>query len=426
MEGQTDFDYSTLCISMKSGPRMAKPLPCWCRGREAVPLEQNPLIQWFRRQRLGRRGELDRESPLDGFRALGRGRPLATNGQLCSSDFSDDDTNYVEAFWQGETRLIAPSLDTSQPAQPVDRAVPTVPLPEQQPTRDGDLGIPPPSKLEEPDSHPRARRDIIPQTWKPRREELPSGTAAPPQASRSPPTPVPRDQPQTSRPRPSHAGDTTEGATASSVGSCRNHREELTRRRARAPVQEVRVPPRRLDPSEFHSSDLNLWRNSWTLIRHRDNASDNEHSETDEEEEDEEEDEEAILEQGSLTEDSSLLPSESCRDVNHWSIDSPSSAAAWAPPPAVEESTNPQGRFLEIKGLLKIITVETIYDVVASYVSVRNVEVFHADGAVGALLTLTQPYPIPWMTKCIEKALLCEGEPGPLVVTSTPSEGDTL
>lgn len=437
--GQSDFNYSTLSSSGKSVPIMAKPLPCWCRGRELVPLEKNPLIQWVKRQRQGELNHKSREAS----RGMGRGRPLATNGlSSLLSDFSDDDTDYVGAYWQQQTGLVEPSLDTAEPTQPVEPAASTVSLSEGQSTCVGDLGSPPPSRLEQhmpsaaiPEvgldnaaaSLPQARRGIAP-SWKARltqmlksqREELPSGTAAPrnlhsgARASRLPLTSVPRDQPKTSRSHPcqppSHAGDAAEGATATSGGSCRNLGDEPTRRRTRAPVREVRVRPRRLDPSEFHNSDLNLWSNSWTRIRHTDNASDDEYSE-----EDEEEDEEAFLEQG----------------------DSPSSAAPQTPSPTVEEPTNPQDRdrsqLLEIKGLLKITTDDAIYDVVATYISVSGVEIFHADGAVGARLTLTQPYPIPWMTKCIEEALLFAGEPGPLVVTSTPtsktvdiSEGDAL
>ncbi|XP_077531605.1 uncharacterized protein LOC144143849 [Haemaphysalis longicornis] len=310
-----DFDYSTLSATEVEAPKMARPLPCWCRDRELVPLEENPLLQWVKRRR---EVEPDYAVSREVSCGLGRGRPLPANALPYSSDFSsNDNTEYVGAYWRNQRRLVEPGLEPPEPVESVGPSVVYEQLSGRQPTHAGNSGSLPPSRPErripsdaaqerspamafassQSPSDSRARRGTS-HSWKARHEEVRRRTAGPwrspmaAQAHYSPPVSGFRGQPRTARsqPRqpPSHGGDGANRGPSGRPfgGGGRNRGRGPSRRAGKGPMRPRRVPS--FDPADYtHPFDLSTWRNSWGLGEHGDSSSDEELSDEEDSEYDE-------------------------------------------------------------------------------------------------------------------------------------------
>lgn len=210
---------------------MAKPLPCWGRERDPVPIDENPLLQWVKRRREGEPEHANRAAPCD----MGRGR-LMTNGPSTSSPdvSSSDGMGYASAYWRNQRGPIEPGLDISESMHPVGPSTASEQLSGGRPRFVADLGSSLPSGLEhhvpsaavpemDPEmaaadpqspSDPQARQGIS-RSWKVRHEELRRRNAEP---WRSPPMSTLHGQPRVSqsqpRQRPSHVGDGTNKTAA--------------------------------------------------------------------------------------------------------------------------------------------------------------------------------------------------------------------
>ncbi|XP_077531604.1 uncharacterized protein LOC144143833 [Haemaphysalis longicornis] len=429
MEAESDFDYSTLTMSGAAAPVMAEPLPCWCRGKPSVPLEDNPLVQWVKQQRLLDPGRNANDVPYSqASRGMGRGRPVRVDELLPSS--SDEDASPVTAYWRQQRRLVEPSMKTLEPTQSERPAnlseAESVHIP---PSSDPEGHMPivsAPEKgqemaavsVEAPRS-PQARRGI-PHSWKmriaqlvkPRRMEPQSGVTLPKHVNTS----VSHGQPETSQLRPCQpqpqlrTGDAANG-TAAPSGS-----RWVTRSQARAPVRGAQAPRRKVgtfDPSEFsHPLELDSWRNSWSRTR-RDATSDSEHSEEDDDE-DYEDDEDEPCHRTTLD----------LEAIEEFSLSSPSRSSSEVT--CSEETRTPQvaacTQFLEIRGLPVAATKESIYDVVSSFALVDSVTIFRAEDGVGGRVILSEPYPVTWICTGLEQSFSFEGAPGARV--SAISEAD--
>ncbi|XP_064478236.1 uncharacterized protein LOC135391744 isoform X1 [Ornithodoros turicata] len=85
-----------------------KPLPCWCRGVEIVPLEELPLFQYLKAHREHLQNGL---SSTNGFRIQGLGRGIPRNDMVMPADYSasssdeEDLGDYVGRYWRRQQPL---------------------------------------------------------------------------------------------------------------------------------------------------------------------------------------------------------------------------------------------------------------------------------------------------------------------------------
>lgn len=444
MRMDLDFGRSTTLPTSDLGvPDMARPLPCWCRTGRYVPLDENPLIQWVRRQREYQAERCNRE----GSAGVGRGRPLLVFSSSETSSSSDDDTDYVGAYRRIEERVVVPSRH-NHPEHRAGRAVP----PAGQSSRWGTA-----SRM----MHASSSSGAQARPEERRRGFAGAAAAATPRAAASSATVRARCPPLTTsralRGRPAMAprGQQYQHAAAgeaatTSGGQGGGDREDFRALRTRgAQMQAVQQSTRRqgsFDPAEFtHAFDLTAWRQSWP------EGPDHDDEEAGEDEEDEEDEGEDDLEEADDEEDDDedeprhrpIQGESSLEDEEYYSsaasvlstelaystVPSPSpppaeeatppTASTPAPAPAAAAEPAPRQRAytrrLEVRGLLETATVESVFDVVSSFTPVDDVVLFRADGRLGAQVILLEEVPLEWICKCVEAALTLEEYPKPLV-----------
>lgn len=450
-----DFGRSTTITTPEFGILdMARPLPCWCRTGESVPLEQNRLLQWVRRQRELLPERLVREGAF----GMGRGRPLLVFSSSSSdtlSNSSDDEPDYVGAYRRVQRRIVVRSVHYSERARG--------PPPRWAARATNGIGSSSSSRLENQMRVASVRAGGMHQAgWSSLlhassvtpagRGASDTGMSRAEDMRRGTPAAAPRTSSRTVRSRLPALTTSTQVLRGRPVTALRSQMLEAARRQVIAnlarldasgdheeapilfthsvPMPVAGLSPRRVrsfDPAEYsHPYDLNPWRESWPRA-HSLGTSDDTDELSNEDEEDDDEDEPRIRRfpgQSSLEDSFSSGSSEistelvysTVRSLSSSSADHTTPRVATPPPLQVEPVPHPtHTRFLEIRGLVGNWIRETVYDVLASYIGILDLIVFRADDGVGARLELDQYVPISWICYIAESVFTSEGEPRPLV-----------